>query len=121
MWKYFYMKFLKNFTLLMIMLTILVACGKTVEDADKYTSSIENIAIPDDVSIVGLGEATHGNVEFHDLKKDVFQALVEKEDIRAIVIEGDFDGAQVVDSYIVGACESAEEAIIELDSYIYKS
>src|SRR5699024_7021076 len=77
-WKDFDMNFLKNFTLLMIMLTILVACGKTVEDADKYTSSIENIAIPDDVSIVGLGEATHGNVEFQDLRKDVFQVLVEK-------------------------------------------
>src|SRR5699024_2323566 len=79
---------------------VLVACGKTVEDADKYTSSIEDIAIPDDVSIVGLGEATHGNVEFQDLKKDVFQVLIEKEDIRAFVIEGDFGGAQVVDTYI---------------------
>src|SRR5699024_7638285 len=106
---------------LMIMVTILVACGKTVEEADKYTSSIEDIAIPDDVSIVGLGEATHGNVEFQDLKKDVFQALVEKEDIRAFVIEGDFGGAQVVDSYIAGDGGTAEEAINALDFDIYKT
>lgn len=115
------MKFLKKFTLLMIMVTILVACGKTVEEADKYTSSIEDIAIPDDVSIVGLGEATHGNVEFQDLKKDVFQALVEKEDIRTFVIEGDFGGAQVVDTYIAGDGGTAEEAINALDFDIYKT
>jgi|SRR5699024_6207637 len=115
------MKLLKNVTLLMTVLLVLVACGKTVEDADKYTSSIEDIEVPEDVSIVGLGEATHGNVEFQDLKKDVFQKLVEKEDIRTFVIEGDFGGAQVVDTYIAGDGGTAEEAINALDFDIYNT
>src|SRR5699024_9152253 len=113
------MKLLKNVTLLMTVLLVLVACGKTVEDADKYTSSIEDIEVPEDVSIVGLGEATHGNVEFQDLKKDVFQKLVEKEDIRTFVIVGDFGGEQVVDTYIAGDGGYAVIAINVLDLYIY--
>lgn len=106
---------------LVIILIVLVACGKSVEDAEDYTSLIEDITIPDDVSIVGLGEATHGNAEFQALKKDVFEVLVEKEDIRTFVIEGDFGGAQIVNTYISGDGGTAEEAINALDFGIYKT
>ena len=74
----------------------LAGCGNDVafEDAEQYTDAIEDIVIPDDVRIIGFGEATHGNSEFQKLKKDVFEALIKNENVRVFVLEGDFGGAQ---------------------------
>ena len=50
--------------------------NKTVVESAVAVSEID---IPDSVQIVGLGEATHGSVEFQESKLDVFKMLVEKE------------------------------------------
>ena len=38
------------------------------EEFAKYAGDISDITIPDSVRVIGLGEATHGNVEFQQLK-----------------------------------------------------
>lgn len=54
-----------------VLLVALAGCGEgeAVIDASQYTSEIKEINIPDDVKIIGFGEATHGNIEFQTLKK----------------------------------------------------
>lgn len=37
------------------------------------TGKVEDISIPEQAKIVALGEATHGNQEFQQLKLDVFK------------------------------------------------
>lgn len=107
-----------------IALTVfLVGCGtgEALEDVAQYTSTIEKIDIPNDVKVIGFGEATHGNIEFQELKKDLFQALIVNEDVRVFVLEGDFGGAQQINQFILTGNGTAEEAVNALDYSIYRT
>ncbi|MCH7322952.1 erythromycin esterase family protein [Solibacillus sp. MA9] len=95
--------------------------GEAVEDVAQYTSKIENIDIPNDVKVIGFGEATHGNIEFQELKKDLFQALVVNENVHVFVLEGDFGGAQQINQFILTGNGTAEEAVNTLDYQIYRT
>ncbi|MEK4426864.1 erythromycin esterase family protein [Solibacillus sp. FSL K6-1523] len=95
--------------------------GQAEEGVAQYTSTIENIDIPDDVKVIGFGEATHGNIEFQELKKDLFQALIVNEDVRVFVLEGDFGGAQQINQFILTGNGTAEEAVNALDYSIYRT
>ena len=55
----------------------------------QYADQVDNIKIPEKTKIVALGEASHGNVEFQQLKLSLFQNLVENAGIRAFALEGD--------------------------------
>ncbi|MFF2178362.1 erythromycin esterase family protein [Lysinibacillus sp. NPDC058147] len=107
----------------LFLLLSLAGCGKgeAIKDASKYTSAVEDIDIPNDVKVIGFGEATHGNVEFQTLKKDVFQALIKNENVRVFVLEGDFGGAQQINQFILNGAGTAEEAVKALDYGIYKT
>ncbi|GGA26293.1 erythromycin esterase family protein [Psychrobacillus lasiicapitis] len=121
------MYFSKKKTLLLAIICLMIvlsACSnndKVFDEAEKYISSVKEINIPDDVTIIGLGEATHGNVELQELKKDVFETLIKNEHVRVFVIEGDFGGGQEINQYILEGNGSAEEAVNALDYSIYKT
>lgn len=69
----------------------------------EYVQPFDTIQVKDNVKIVGLGEATHGNKEFQQLKRDVFEALVNHNNCRIFALEGDFGGCAKVNDYILGA------------------
>ncbi|MGN7941009.1 erythromycin esterase family protein [Virgibacillus sp. 6R] len=102
---------------------LLVGCGrgKAIDDAAQYLSPVEKINIPENVKVIGFGEATHGNSEFQKLKKDLFETLVLNEKVRVFVLEGDFGGAQKINQFILDGTGSAEEAVYALDYNIYKT
>lgn len=102
---------------------LLVGCnrGTTVDEAEQYISTIEQIDIPNDVKVIGLGEATHGNVELQELKKDVFEVLNKKENVHVFVLEADFGGGQQINRFILGGNGTAEEAVNAFDYSIYKT
>lgn len=106
-----------------LLLIALAGCGQgeAVTDASQYISEIENISIPDDVKIIGFGEATHGNIEFQTLKKDLFEAMIKNEHVQVFVLEGDFGGAQQINQFILEGIGTAEEAIKALDYGIYQT
>ncbi|MDO4466685.1 MAG: erythromycin esterase family protein [Bacillota bacterium] len=95
-------------------------CANT-EEFKKYANEVNHLSIPKDKKIVALGEATHGNVEFQQLKLEVFQKLVEENDIRAFAIEGDFGGCEVVNRYIHGQEGSVKEAVAAIGFAIYRT
>lgn len=120
------MVFLKKDSLLLTIIALFVlltGCGsaKVVEEEDQYISAVKQIDIPDDVKIIGLGEATHGNIEFQELKRDVFEVLVKNEGVRVFVLEGDFGGGQRINQFILNGNGTAEEAVNTLDYSIYKT
>lgn len=94
--------------------------GNSVEFA-AYAQSVEDITIPENVKIVALGEATHGNVEFQQLKLDVFKLLVENYDVRAFALEGDYGGCEQVNRYIHGGEGTAQEAAAAIGFAIYRT
>ena len=120
------MVFSKKHFLLFIAISLFVlltGCGRgeAVNEAEQYISPIEQIDIPDHVKVIGLGEATHGNIEFQELKKDVFEVLVKNENVRVFVLEGDFGGGQQVNQFILNGEGTAEEVVNGLDYGIYKT
>lgn len=95
--------------------------SSNVEEFKQYAADIPDITIAPNVSIVALGEATHGNVEFQQLKLDVFKVMVEKYNVRAFALEGDFGGCQKVNRYIHGEEGSAKKAAEAIGFTIYRT
>ena len=95
-------------------------CADTKEFS-KYATSVSELTVPDEAQIVALGEATHGNKEFQQLRLDVFQVLVEKYGVRAFALEGDFGGCEAINRYIHGADGTAAEALSATGFAIYRT
>lgn len=91
------------------------------EEFSTYAGSVSDITIPENVSVIALGEATHGNKEFQQLKLDVFKVMVENYDVRAFALEGDYGGCEQVNRYIHGGTGTAEEAAAAIGFSIYRT
>lgn len=97
--------------------------GKTanVKEFAEYAQPVENLSIPEDKKIIALGEATHGNIEFQQLKLEVFKQIVEQYDVRAFALEGDYGGCEQVNQYIHGGEGTAQEAAAAIGFAIYRT
>ena len=95
-------------------------CANT-EEFSKYAVPVSELCVPDEAQIVALGEATHGNREFQQLRLDVFKVLAEKYGVRAFALEGDFGGCEAIDRYIHGEGGTAEEALSATGFAIYRT
>ena len=92
-----------------------------VDEFKEYAQPVENLSIPQDKKIIALGEATHGNIEFQQLKLDVFKKMVEEYDVRAFALEGDYGGCEQVNQYIHGGEGTAQEAAAAIGFAIYRT
>jgi len=61
--------------------------------------------------VIGLGEATHGTLEFFEMKDRVFRFMVEQMDTKAIGFEATWGGALHVNRYIQTGEGDVEEVI----------
>ena len=95
-------------------------CADTEEFA-KYAASVSELTVPDEVQIIALGEATHGNKEFQQLRLDVLQVLVEKYGVRAFALEADYGGCEAINRYIHGEGGTAAEALSATGFAIYRT
>lgn len=91
------------------------------DELATYAQGVDDIAVPDGVRVVALGEATHGNSEFQQLKLDVLKVLVEKYGVRALALEGDFGGCEAVNRFIHGGPGTAEDAVAAIGFTIYRT
>lgn len=121
-------KFLKGLSSILIAASLLTGCGlggskdiKAVEDIGNTVTGIESLQIPEGVRIVALGEATHGNREFQQSKREVFQILNEKQGIKALIIEGDFGGCSLVNDYVQGGEGDTHELTKHLGYRLYRT
>ena len=88
-----------------------------IKDVHNYAKDIEEISIPDDVKIVGLGEATHGNIEFQELKLTVLKKLVEEYGFKAFALELNYSESVALNQYIQGG-EGDVVSLLNNTSYI---
>ena len=95
-------------------------CADTEEFA-KYAGTISDISVPEQARVIGLEEATHGNIEFQQLKLEVFKVMVEKYGVRAFALEGDYGGCEEVNRYIHGGIGTAQEAAAAIGFPIYQT
>lgn len=92
-----------------------------LEEFKLYAKETDKISIPQNAKIIALGEATHGNKEFQQIKLDVFKILVEKYGVRSFAIEGDYGGCEQVNEYIHGGEGTAQQAAAAIGFNIYKT
>lgn len=108
-------KLFKGILIFLVSLIILIGIGdflwinlpklsarKNISDIEKYGNEVSQINLDDNVKVVGLGEATHGNSDFQDLKLEVLKTLVEKNNLKTFAIEADFGEGMIINNYIHG-------------------
>lgn len=91
------------------------------EEFLAYAEPVENITVPESAKIIALGEATHGNAEFQQLKLEVFKLMVKNNGVRAFALEGDYGGCEQVNRYIHGGEGTAQEAAAAIGFSIYRT
>ncbi len=116
-------KFICGIAIISCFMAVMTGCGKDTAGVDMELAQIDvgAITVPEDVLVVGLGEASHGVKEYQEMKAKVFQALVAHNGCRTFVIEGDFGGALKVDDYIHGGEGTAKEAAAQIGFRIYRT
>ncbi len=60
---------------------------KKIEGIEDVAISFNELKIPTDVQVVGIGEATHGNHEFQTVKRDVLEKVVTEGNGRSLSFE----------------------------------
>lgn len=98
-----------------------IVAAKKVVDVDQYAQAVSDITLPKEVKVVGLGEASHGNIEFQELKLSVLQVLVKKEGVRSFALEADVAEGVLIDGYIKGGEGTAEELVRQFSFTIYRT
>ena len=90
--------------------------GKSADTAEfaKYAAPVSKLTVPDQAKIIALGEATHGNAEFQQLRLDVFQIAVGQYGVRAFALEADCGCCEIANRYIHGGDGTAEQAAAAL-------
>lgn len=93
--------------------------SKKIEDLNQYARSTSEITIPAETKVVSLGEASHGNSTFQEMKLSVLKQLVEKEGVRCFALEAAFGEGLAVNQYIHGGEGTAKDAVDKLSFTIY--
>lgn len=83
------------------MICNLYGCGtqNTGANLSKCSADVTAFAASKGGKIVGLGEASHGVSEYHQMKMQIFQALVENSVCRTFIIEGDFGSVLFINGH----------------------
>lgn len=89
--------------------------SKSIDAVGSYAMSVTDELLNRDVKIIGLGEATHGNKEFQELKLDVLKTLVRDNGVSALCFEMDYGEGVLINDYILGRSDMTLE---ELFSHI---
>src|SRR5699024_8287895 len=63
--------------------------AKEITGIKKEARKVDEINFPNR-KIIALGEASHGNKEFHKMRLDLFKNLVKNNDTRAFLLECDY-------------------------------
>ena len=81
---------------------------RSILDLSKYARDINDIKISKSTRILSLGEASHGNKEFQELKLSLLKKVVAEDDVRSFCLEADFGEGLYIDDYIKGKRESID-------------
>ena len=72
---------------LLVLRTGILNTPKRIKGIEEIGVSFEDFKIPEGVKVVGIGEATHGNAEFQEVKLQMLQKLVKEGSCHAIAFE----------------------------------
>ena len=93
-----------------------------IDGIEDVACRIEDMAIHENVKVIGLGEASHGNAEFQELKLEVLKVLVDKYNVNCFAMEIDYGEGVIINDYINGhSGMSIDEVMSRINFTIYKT
>ncbi len=92
-----------------------------IKEIAELAQDVNEIPVSHDARIYAIGEASHGNVEFQQLKLEVLKQLVEKDHVRVFALEADFCEGLKLNEFIHGTGEftDAKDAVMHMAFNIY--
>lgn len=111
--------------LLLGIVMALCACQRELNEEESAllsgTTDISGIVIPEGVKVVGLGESTHGTREYHAMRRDVFQHLLETYGCHTFILEAAYGSCLKINEYILGKTDTtkAKDVLKYLEFWIY--
>lgn len=126
---------MKLFRRILILFTVLILCyitvrllkgtGRTiashrhVEDIEETGISLDEMVIPSDARVVGLGEAACGSAEFQTAKLDVLKKMIADGDCRSIIFDIPVGEGAAINAAIHGNGAHLTELADELNRPYY--
>ena len=93
-----------------------------IDGIEDVTCRTEDMAIHENVKVIGLGEASHGNAEFQELKLEVLKVLAEKYNVDCFAMEMDYGEGVIINDYINGhSGMSIDEVMSSINFTIYRT
>ena len=93
-----------------------------IDGIEDVARRIEDLTIHENVKVIGLGEASHGNAEFQELKLEVLKVLADKYNVDCFAMEMDYGEGVIINDYINGHSEmSIDEVMSRINFTIYKT
>jgi erythromycin esterase len=74
-----------------------------------------------DVRIIGLGEATHGTLEFFVFKHRLLEFLVKEMDVRVLAIETGYSSVAQINDYVMGKSVEGAQALASQRFWPFKT
>lgn len=112
--------------ILLLAITLsLCGCQRELNEEEtdllSYTADVSGIVLPEGVKVVGLGESTHGTKEYHAMRRDVFQHLMETYGCRTFILEAAYGSCLKINDYILGKTDTtkAKDVLKYLEFWIY--
>lgn len=93
-----------------------------IDGIEDVTCRMEDMEIHENAKVIGLGEASHGNAEFQELKLEVLKVLVDKYNIDCFAMEMDYGEGVIINDYINDhSGMSIDEVMSRINFTIYKT
>lgn len=97
----------------------------TDEGAKELRDSIippQNMVIPDEVKILGLGEYSHGNQRTQTLRRDIAEVMYRAGDLKALVLEMPYVDGLKIDRFIHGQdTPDLDQIMGDFDFFLYQT
>ena len=105
--------------MLLIKAGTILSTSRKITEVDEVATTLDQMVIPSDVRVIGIGEATHGNAEFQTAKLDMLKKLIAEGNCRCIAFEISVGEGAMINSAIHGNGAHLTELVGELDYPLY--
>ncbi len=105
--------------MLLIKAGTILSTSRKLTEVDEVATTLDQMVIPSDVRVIGIGEATHGNAEFQIAKLDMLKKLISEGKCRCIAFEISVGEGAMINSAIHGNGAHLTELVGELDYPLY--
>ena len=99
-----------------------IQAKRKIEGIDEIACGIKELTVPENAKVIGLGEATHGNAEFQELKLEVLKVLADQYGVDCFAMEMDYGEGVIINDYIHDHSEmSVNEVMNRINFTIYRT